>query len=293
MNRRQSTQSVPHATSPRTLPGAFLACLVVCLGSGILLLFQYRPFGDVFQSVEEITSLAPFGFFFRRLHFYSGQACAVLALLHLLDHYRRRSYERLRMSAWSKLGASLAVCFGLLFTGFILKGDLEAQQAQVILASLAGSVPLAGTMLAKLVSAPEPWQFMPAYVLHCFILPLLLALLLKGHVKRLLPGKNLTVWTLLCIGGLALLAPLPLPVPPLSVAAEVHGPWFFHVLQTALRHGPPLLVGVALPLGLAGLYCILPRVSGTFGRAVRLLLAGSFWLYAGGTALLNVLGGLQ
>ena len=104
---RQARQQGITELLQRVLPRAFLACLAVCLGSGILLLFQYRPFGDVFANVEEISSLAPFGFFFRRLHYFSGQGCTALALLHMLEHCLRGSYHRMSVPAWIRLGASL------------------------------------------------------------------------------------------------------------------------------------------------------------------------------------------
>ena len=80
--------AVPRRSPPlwHALSGAFLACLAACAASGMVLLVQYRPMGDVFHNVEEITTLIPYGFFFRRLHYYSGQACVLLALAHLAHH---------------------------------------------------------------------------------------------------------------------------------------------------------------------------------------------------------------
>ena len=152
-------------------------------------------------------------------------------------------------------------------------------------------MPLAGGALSRLVSAPDPWRFMPAYILHCIVLPPLLALFLRKHAKRPLPGAEVTAWTVLVLCALALLAPLPLSVPPAALEAEVHGPWFFHVLQKALRWAPPLVVSALLLVIPAGLFCVLPRLSGSLGRIVRTFLAAMFGLYAGLTILLTTVGG--
>jgi len=96
----------------RLLPRFSLSALLISLFSGLVLVFQYQPFGEVFADLETMTSQAPFGFFFRRLHYFSGQAFAVLALAHTADHFWRRSYRFFGLTGWLKLW--LAACLALL-----------------------------------------------------------------------------------------------------------------------------------------------------------------------------------
>ena len=41
------------------MPRLGLSALILCFASGIVLVFYYRPMGNVFQNVEEITTLVP------------------------------------------------------------------------------------------------------------------------------------------------------------------------------------------------------------------------------------------
>ena len=107
------------------LPRLGLSALFMCLISGIVLTFYYRPTGNVFQNVEEITTLVPYGWFFRQLHFASGQLFVILMLIHAVDHFHRKRYRLYPGGQWQRLIFSLCLCFLTLFTGFILKGDKE------------------------------------------------------------------------------------------------------------------------------------------------------------------------
>ncbi|WP_461208221.1 cytochrome b N-terminal domain-containing protein [Desulfocurvus sp. DL9XJH121] len=270
---RISTTSTTAHRLARLLPWLFLACLAICLGTGALLLLHYRPMGDVARGVETITTLAPYGFFFRRVHFAAGQACALLALAHALRHLAARRAARTPTGPRLRLAAALAVCFALLATGFILKGDAESRLAGTVLRGLAESVPLAGPALAPLVAGEGEAFFLPPYVLHCFILPLALLALMGRHVRRWLPGPG-TLWTAAAVlGAWGLFVPMPPSPPPGLPALEASGPWFLYGLQLALRHAPPLAAGVLAPLLLAAALVALPCLRGTAGRAVRITFA--------------------
>ncbi len=258
----------------RLAPQVFLACLALCAASGALLALQYRPVGNVLRNVEEITTLAPYGWFIRRLHYASGQACALLALCHAAQYFWRRAYRRTPLAAWLRLGGGLAVCLLFLLTGFILKADAAAVCAGTVLRTLAGAVPLAGGCLANLAVAPgEGFFFMP-WLHHCLTLPLALGLLLRGHVRNWLPDARILAGAAVALGIWALAAPLPLPAMPPAGGAE--GPWFFLGLQELLRITPMQVGGLALPGLYLALFCALPAVPRALQRtAHHLLLAGA------------------
>ena len=50
------------------LPRLGLSSLILCLVSGLILAFYYRPIGNVFQNVEEITTLVLYGYGFGDEH---------------------------------------------------------------------------------------------------------------------------------------------------------------------------------------------------------------------------------
>ena len=92
------------------LPRLGVSCLIICIISGIILAFYYRPMGNVFQNLEEITTLVPYGWFFRRLHYFSGQIFVILMLLHTVDHFLKKRYSTYPPGLWVLLVVSLCLC---------------------------------------------------------------------------------------------------------------------------------------------------------------------------------------
>ena len=99
-----------------------LAALWVCISSGFVLVFQYFPFGNVFKNVQEISNDYPYGFFFRGAHYWSAQVFIVLTLLHIADHFLRRSYARAAATRWVFLTLSTVIVFFYPLPVLYLKG---------------------------------------------------------------------------------------------------------------------------------------------------------------------------
>jgi cytochrome b561 len=173
------------------LPRLGLSALFMCLFSGIVLTFYYRPMGNVFQNVEEITTLVPYGWFFRQLHFASGQLFVILMLIHAVDHFHRKRYRLYPGGQWQRLIFSLCLCFYTLFTGFILKGDKEGLFAAKIFMGITGNIPLVGNRLSSLFIQPGDALFFLPYLYHCFFLPILILYLIRTHIKRWFPEQGL------------------------------------------------------------------------------------------------------
>ena len=261
------------------LPRIGLCSLIICLFSGIVLAFHYRPYGNVFQNVEEITTHIPFGWFFRQLHYISGQVFAVLMLLHTADHFMRHRYTKYPMGQWVLLVISLCICFFTLFTGFILKGDMEGIFAGRIFMNILGTIPLAGRNIAGLfIDGGEGFFFLP-FLHHCFFLPILIVYLLRGHIREWLPDYK---YFAVAITGLFLYALLIYPspdIPPESQAGLVRGPWFFLGIQSLLKWTPPLIGGLVIPLLFLGAMLILPVLGGTTRTCLHYLVSAGFCLY--------------
>ena len=128
--------------------------------------------GNVFQNVEEITTLVPYGWFFRQFHYFSGQVFVILMLIHTLDHFLKKRYLTYSAGQWFFLVFSLCLCFFVLFTGFVLKGDKEGVFAGQIFMNILRAIPFAGEWFSKLfIESGEGFFFLP-YLYHCFFLPL-------------------------------------------------------------------------------------------------------------------------
>jgi quinol-cytochrome oxidoreductase complex cytochrome b subunit len=111
---------------------AALASFVLCAVSGVLLLpaFDAR---DGARSIALWLLANPGATVLRNLHYWTAQACLVLTLLHAWDHLRRGREGRLARGVWLRLVASLPVLAFLMLSGFLLRGDADAQQARRIL----------------------------------------------------------------------------------------------------------------------------------------------------------------
>jgi ubiquinol-cytochrome c reductase cytochrome b subunit len=262
------------------LPRLGLSSLILCLGSGIILTFYYRPVGNVFQNVEEITTLVPYGWFFRQLHYGAGQLFVILMLIHTMDHFLNRRYRTYSPGQWSLLIFSLCLCFFTLFTGFILKGDKEGFFAGQIFTNILKTVPFIGERLANLFIVPgESFFFLP-YLYHCFFLPLLIIYLIRAHIREWLPDQKFLFLSTIGLVLYALLVAPQVDIPPEAPLDLVKGPWFFLGIQTLLKGMPPLWAGLVVPGLLLGCLFILPLVGTAFRRALHYLVMVSFIVYA-------------
>lgn len=261
------------------LPRLCLAALLLCLGSGLVLVLQYQPFGDVFASVERLTSRAPYGFFFRGLHDVSGQVFVILALAHGLEHALRHGELRMPGGEWRRLVLALALCLLVLFTGFVLKADQEGRFAGVIMQQLLQRIPLVGEQAAALFIGQGPAFYYPVWLWHCWLLPLLGAWLLWRHISTWLPAQAYMLWGAGILGVYALLAPLDLAVPPGAQVETVLGPWFFLGLQELLHRLPAGVAGLALPGAFLALALLLPNLGAGVRRGARLLLGAALLAY--------------
>jgi ubiquinol-cytochrome c reductase cytochrome b subunit len=266
------------------LPRLGLSALIICLASGIVLVFYYRPTGNVFQNVEEITTLVPFGWFFRQLHYGSGQAFVILMLLHTLDHFIRKRYRAYAFREWLSLIVSLVLCFYALFSGFILKGDQEGVFAGRIFLNILETFPAAGSALARLFITPGQGFFFLPYLYHCFFLPILIIYLMRGHIREWFPDQRFLLSGGIGLSLYALLVTPGVDIPPEASVPAVAGPWFFQGIQTLLKTLPPLLAGLVIPGLFVGCLLVLPvrgpavKVLSLKERMVQMGETGLYWV---------------
>jgi len=200
-------------------------------------------------------------------------------LLHTIDHFLRRRYEKYPVEKWVRLVIPLCLCFFILFTGFILKGDKEGFFAGSILLNILKEVPLIGETVSSFVILPgETFYWLP-YLHHCFFLPLVVILLLKGHIRDWLPDQKFVLAATIGLFAYALAVRMPLDIPPQASIPSVKGPWFFLGVQELLRIVPPLFAGFVIPFSFLLLLLFLPMIKGGWGLATRYFIIASFFLY--------------
>ena len=276
---------------------AVFLCLILVV-SGMLEMFYYVPSPELAaKTVQEIAFLVPYGGLVRNLHFWSAQALAVVATIHLARVIFTGAYNQPRRFNYL-LGLGLLVIILLLdFTGYILRWDEGIRWALIAGTNLLASIPVIGEALVQLISGgmePGPAILIRYYAWHIFGLTLLGGILMVWHLFRVrrdggiaapptlqrletlespptrIPRRELlrreTIAMLVAGGGLILLstflsAPIAQPIDPnLASITEPHAPWFFLWVQELLKIGDPFLWGVAVPLIVLALLAAIPYI---------------------------------
>jgi quinol-cytochrome oxidoreductase complex cytochrome b subunit/mono/diheme cytochrome c family protein len=268
---------------------------LILLVTGLLEMYYYIPTPEgASPSIQQITFLVPFGGLVRNLHFWSAQALAVVASIHLLRVLLTGAYNKPRRFNYL-LGLALLVFILLLdFTGYVLRWDEGVHWALVAGTNLLASIPAIGNWAAQLISGgtePGPAMLLHYYSWHIFGLTLLTGIVLVWHLFRVrrdggiaapsagwndippterIPRRELLrreIIAMLAAGGLLLLlssvysAPIAQPVDPTLVSlSEPFAPWFFLWVQELLKLGDPFLYGVAVPLLVLAFLAVLPYI---------------------------------
>ena len=102
-----------------------LISLYISVISGIIVALQYSP-SEPFYSTSAIELIAPYGSFWRAMHYFSSQVFLLLLLLHFAAVVWENSHYYTR-SAWIRLTVSIPVTILLLFTGYILRDDATGE----------------------------------------------------------------------------------------------------------------------------------------------------------------------
>lgn len=172
-----------HANSlPYLLGGITLIGFVILIITGIYLAQFYNPDPSLaHQSVVYIITKAPIGDIVRSIHFWTAQIVMITLLLHMLRILFTAAYKRPREVNWYVGLGLLAVTFGLIFTGSVLKFDQEGVEA-LAHAKDAGSVlGKIGAWFSADFSRSVP-LLTRLFNAHTTILPLFFVLLIGVHV---------------------------------------------------------------------------------------------------------------
>jgi len=230
--------------------GSFLICVL----SGIFLAIPYDV-NAPYVSISEFMILNPAASFIRNIHYWSAQVFLVLTLLHLWQHINGPLPLQPSRQVWLRLTAAIGVTIFVMFSGFILKGDADSQNARIIIQSLISEIPFAGNFLAySLLGRSSSYQVI--FVHHIATATIFLIIVIKEHAHSLWIRKTtfLKVLVLIALASYFFQAPLHDQVLP-----GVKGPWYFAGLQELLHWLPwPQLSWIILISILAIIY-FLPK----------------------------------
>jgi len=178
-----------------------LSAFVITLGTGILLMFYYKPYPEVaYESIKDIHFVVPTGQLMRNVHRWAAHVMVVAVLLHMARVFYTAAYRAPREFNWVIGMGLLVVTLGLSFTGYLLPWDQLAYWAITIGANIAQSpreitdalgltayLDIGGLQRFILLGSDEIGEeaLIRFYLLHVMILPLALAMLLGVHFWRI------------------------------------------------------------------------------------------------------------
>ena len=154
--------------------------------TGIMLAFYYAPTPDhAYESVIYIQKEIPFGSFIRGLHHWGASGMMIMIGLHMLQVFLYGAYKNPREVLWiiGLFLLMLTLTFG--FTGYLLPWDQKAYWATQVGINLAGTVPLIGGALARILRGGTEMGALTLsrfFALHTMILPWLLVILVAVHL---------------------------------------------------------------------------------------------------------------
>jgi len=228
--------------------GMSLVSLYLSVVSGLILALQYDPATPYF-SVSSLDLLAPYGAFFRAVHFYSSQLFFLFSLLHLAVVILQDNEWRLAWGRWLILVVSIVAGLLLLFTGYVLRADATGEAAGVIAENITLTIPLVGEVLNSLLFSIEAEGMKRIYAHHLFGLGLVWLVCAWDHLRRY--RVSIADHRLLVAGTMVFSLMVAAPMEPARLGQfYIKGPWFMLGLQEMLRFIHPLWAGVVFPAGL-------------------------------------------
>lgn len=233
-----------------------IASLVICTISGLFLALVYDV-SDPYKSVSKILLVSSSGTFYRNLHYWSAQFFLVFTLLHIWDHFRKNTEDRVKPGVWLRLTISIAASFFVMLTGFILKADADSMQAFRILDTLFRTIPLLGDTLAGTFLGNEnDLQLM--YVHHIATATIFLFIITYEHARTVWTRIPTTIYTLIYTSLLSLFLT---PMLHDSLDPIIKGPWYFLGLQEILHWISNPLYTITFSLLLFLVFYYLPKIN--------------------------------
>lgn len=173
------------------LGGIAFTLYLISAATGILLAVYYVPSVDeAYKSVIKINEEVFLGWLVRSMHKWSANLLIVFIMLHALRVFVNGSYRPPRELNWVAGVFTFVLSMASGFTGYLLPWDQKAYWATVVGTSMAGTIPVAGTVVLYLVRGGpdvDGTTLIRFYSMHILILPLLMAVILWLHfhmVKR-------------------------------------------------------------------------------------------------------------
>jgi cytochrome b6 len=308
------------------LGGMLVFLFLLQVGTGVLLLFYYRPSAEqAFESVQFLMAEVKFGWLVRSIHAWGANLMIFMVFVHLFSVLLLKAYRAPRELTWVSGALLLMVALGLGFTGYLLPWNTLSFFATRVGTEIPGVLPVVGEFIRTVLRGGEDITgatLTRFYALHVSVLPALAFMFMALHVLlvqkhgmsvppaveqsgrplRSIPFfpnfllRDLVGW----LSALAILAAMAAFLPAeLGEKADAFAPapagirpeWYFMFMFQTLKYLPAEILGIEGELvGIAGF---------GIGAVVLLLIpfldrgrdarSGRFWTWAAYGALLYII----
>jgi len=180
-----------------------VALFLILAVTGVILMFLYVPSVErAYQSVKDIEYVVSFGWFIRAMHRNATHLMVAVVFLHMVRAFLTGAYKngvgvgQNRPLNWIIGIILMLVTLFLAFTGYLLPWDQLAYWAVTVGTDIAKKVPLVGEQIRyALLGGYEIDQntLIRFYVLHCFLLPAFVLILISYHMWRVRKDGGLAV----------------------------------------------------------------------------------------------------
>lgn len=165
---------------------------VILVISGIYLMFYYIPSVErAFDSIRYIISQVDLGRYFRNLHKWAGELMVLAVFMHMIVVFFKGAYQKPREFNWIIGILLLLITIMFAFSGYILPWDQLGYYAAKIACNIAESSPFIGDEVRQgLIGVSDcnnlnQFTLIRWYVIHVFLLPVLIVLLIAIHFWRI------------------------------------------------------------------------------------------------------------
>ena len=169
-----------------TLGSATLTVFIVQIVTGIALATVYSPTPDhAYESIQYLQRHVLSGATLRGIHHWGSSVMVVLVLAHMVRVFAMGAYKYPREPNWMLGTVIFLVVMGFGFTGYLLPWDQRAYWATQVGTSMAGTVPVVGVFVAKLLKGGSQLgaaTLARFYAFHVLLLPVTLLVLVAVHM---------------------------------------------------------------------------------------------------------------
>lgn len=171
---------------PQIFGSVALFVLLVQAATGVLLALNFAPTSEeAYPSLHFIVHQVLGGRLIHGLHHWGSSLMIIVAVTHMLQVILWKAYQRPRDLTWCIGVLLLLVILGFGLTGYLLPWDNRAYWGTVVTTRIMASVPLVGSLVARLVGAERGVgviTFARFYTLHTLLLPALAICLVVSHL---------------------------------------------------------------------------------------------------------------